>query len=201
MTALDDVLLLEEFFAPAEMGTLWSFAMARAPQFVASEVVGDDHAGRHDTDFRRSRVLYEIADILPLVQERVLQHLPLVLDRLQMAPFELREIELQVTASNDGEWFRPHRDSGHGPVASRELTFVYYCHREPRAFSGGDLRLFGFGDSAEDPGAQRRAETITPVQNSVVFFPSHLLHEVTPVSAPGGRFEDSRLTYNGWLHR
>jgi SM-20-related protein len=196
-----DVLLLEEFFAPAEMAVLWSFAMARQAQFIASEVVNDDNGGRRDSDFRRSRVLYDIAEIFPLIEERVQHHLPFVFDRLGMSPFAAREIELQVTASNDGEWFKPHRDSGHGPVASRELTFVYYCHREPRAFSGGDLRVFGYLGDGDDPEAQRDAPSIVPVQNSIVFFPSHLLHEVTPVSAPMRRFEDSRLTYNGWLHR
>jgi Rps23 Pro-64 3,4-dihydroxylase Tpa1-like proline 4-hydroxylase len=115
--------------------------------------------------------------------------------------FEVREIELQLTASNDGEWFKPHRDSGHGPVRSRELTFVYYCHREPRAFAGGELLMFGPYDDASDPRAQERCISLSPAQNSIVFFPSHYLHEVRPVSCPSRQFAASRLTYNGWLHR
>lgn len=195
------VLVLEEFFAPAELNTLRTFAMAREGEFVASEVVSDDHTGRRDSEFRRSRVLYDIADIYPLVAERVMHHLPYVLDHLGVPAFEVRELELQVTASNDGEWFKPHRDSGHGPVASREVTFVYYCHRIPCAFSGGELRMFGAVQDTEDPPSGSDALDVRPVQNAVVFFPSHYLHEVTPVSCPARRFEDSRLTYNGWLHR
>jgi Rps23 Pro-64 3,4-dihydroxylase Tpa1-like proline 4-hydroxylase len=124
------MLLLEEFFAASEVGRLWSYAMSRAGDFVASEVVSYDSA---------------------------------------------------------------HRDSdgGHGgPVSSRELTFVYYGHREPLPFTGGELRMID-GDAA----------TIVPHQNSIVFFPSHYLHEVMPIYCPSGRFEDSRLTFNGWLHR
>jgi SM-20-related protein len=34
-----------------------------------------------------------------------------------------------------------------------------------------------------------------------VFFDSHLMHEVLPVSVPSGAFEDWRFTVNGWLHR
>jgi SM-20-related protein len=196
-----EVLLLEEFFAPAELNLLWVYAIERQLQFAPSEVVSDDYGGRTDDDFRRSRVLYDIAGIYPLIEERVLHHLPYVIEKLEMTPFDVREIELQVTASNDGEWFKPHCDSGHGPVATRELTFVYYCHREPRAFSGGLLRVFGLLEDGEDPAAAANVLAITPAQNSVVFFPSKCLHEVTPVSNPSRQFEDSRLTYNGWVHR
>jgi SM-20-related protein len=191
----DDLLLLEEFFAPAEVARLWTYAMDRQADFVRSEVVSDSDS-RQDDEYRRSRVLFDVAEIYPLVTERVLHVLPLVLERLGLAPFGIREIELQVTASNDAEWFRAHRDSdgGHGPVSDRELTFVYYCHREPPAFTGGELRMFGPVDRGEQ-------QLITPVQNSIVFFPSHYLHEVMPTYCPSGQFEDSRLTYNGWLHR
>lgn len=197
----DNILLLEEFFAPAEMATLWTYAMHREADFVASEVIGAEDEARHDTDFRRSRVLFDIAAIYPLVSDRVMSVLPHVLGRLGLEPFEIRELELQVTASNDSDWFRAHHDSGHGVVSSRQLTFVYYCHREPRSFSGGQLKMYGDVNDANDAGAQRQALTITPVQNSIVFFPSHYLHEVLPTECESGQFADSRLTYNGWFHR
>jgi SM-20-related protein len=205
--AASDLLLLEEFFAPAEVTRLWTYALDHQADFLASEVVGDA-AARRDEEFRRSRVLFDVAEIYPLVTERVLHVLPHVTERLSLAPFPVREIELQVTASNDSEWFKPHRDSdggSGGPVGDRELTFVYYCHREPHGFTGGALRMYGaFADVAQEgnhatvPG---NSTLITPAQNSVVFFPSHYLHEVMPTYCPSGRFEDSRLTYNGWLHR
>lgn len=197
----ENLLLLEEFFAPAEMNTLWAYAISREADFVASEVLGGHEESRRDDHFRRSRVLFDVADIYPLVTQRVLDVLPRVIGRLGMAPFTVRQIELQVTASNDSEWFRAHQDSGHGPVSSRELTFVYYCHREPRPFTGGELRMFGPFDDADQPDAQLRAQTITPAQNSIVFFPSHYLHEVMPTQCASRQFADSRLTYNGWLHR
>jgi SM-20-related protein len=197
----ENLLLLEEFFAPAEMTTLWAYAMGRETDFVASEVLGGHDESRRDEYFRRSRVLFDVADIYPLVSERVLGVLPRVIERLEMAPFTVQQIELQITASNDSEWFRAHQDSGHGSVNSRELTFVYYCHREPRPFTGGELKMYGPFDNADEPDAQRRAMTITPPQNSIVFFPSHYLHEVMPTQCASRQFADSRLTYNGWLHR
>ncbi len=201
----ESVLFLEEFFAPGEVTLLRDFAAAHEAAFVASEVL-DDHAddGHQNEQVRRSRVLFEVDEILPLVTDRVMAAYPWVMGRLGPELFDVAHVELQVTSSNDGEWFKAHRDSGHGPVESRTLTFVYYCHREPRTFSGGELRMFGAvgdGENTDDPQVQARALTITPPQNSIVFFPSHYLHEVMPVSCPSGRFEDSRLTVNGWLHR
>lgn len=196
----DNVLLLEEFFAPAEMAALWAYAMDREADFVASEVIGAQDQARHDTDFRRSRVLFDIADIYPLVSDRLMSVLPHVLARLGLEPFEIRELELQVTASNDSDWFKAHHDSGHGVVSTRRLTFVYYCHREPRPFTGGQLKMYGDISDENDSEAQRAALTITPVQNSIVFFPSHYLHEVLPTECESRRFADSRLTYNGWFH-
>lgn len=197
----DEYLLrLEEFFAPAEVAQLRAFAMDRQADFVASEVISDDDS-RHDEEFRRSRVLFDVTEVYPLVTERVLHVLPHVLERLDLAPFEISQIELQVTASNDSEWFRAHRDSGGGPVSSRELTFVYYCHSEPAPFTGGELKMYGPFENGDQPGEHGAAQTIMPVQNSIVFFPSHYLHEVMPTYCPSRQFTDSRLTYNGWLHR
>jgi SM-20-related protein len=197
----DTMLLLEEFFAPAEMSALWAYAMNREADFVASEVIGSEQEARRDTAFRRSRVLFDVAEIYPMVTDRVVAVLPYVLNRLEMTPFPVREIELQVTASNDSEWFKAHHDSGNGAAGSRELTFVYYCHREPRSFTGGQLRMYGPVDHADSAAAQLGAATIAPEQNSIVFFPSHYLHEVLPTHCESGQFADSRLTYNGWLHR
>lgn len=200
----DQVLLLEEFLAPAEVAMLRGFARAHEADFVASEVLDDHHDGHHDQQVRRSRVLYDVAEIHPFVTDRVMALFPWVMERLGMDLFEVRQLELQVTSSGDGEWFKAHRDSGHGPVQTRTLTFVYYCHREPRTFDGGELRMFGpaaDGEDTDDPEVQVHALTLTPPQNSIVFFPSSYLHEVMPVSCPSRDFADSRLTVNGWLHR
>jgi SM-20-related protein len=183
----DALLFLEEFFAPQEVIRLRQFAQDHQSQFVPSEVLNDG-------DVRRSSVLFDVDEIRPLVTERVLAAYPWVMARLRQPVFDVRDIEVQVTSSGDGEWFKTHRDSGADAVGSRTLTFVYYCHREPRSFNGGDLRMFL-------PPDDDASVTITPPQNSIVFFPSHQLHEVLPVHCPSGRFEDSRLTVNGWLHR
>lgn len=196
------VVLLEEFFAPQEMAALWSFAMGREPSFVSSQVIGDDDHGVEDRQFRRSRVLFDVGDVYPFFTERILRYLPHVRSRLGHEDFAISEVELQITATNDGEWFRAHTDSGQGAVSGREITFVYFCHREPRGFSGGELWLWNAAEGTHDgQGLPPPDRVVVPAQNSVVFFPSEYLHEVTSVSCPSQAFLDSRLTFNGWVHR
>jgi Rps23 Pro-64 3,4-dihydroxylase Tpa1-like proline 4-hydroxylase len=118
-----------------------------------------------------------------------------------MEEFSISALEAQVTASNDGDFFRSHRDNGDDKVASRQLTFVYFFHREPRPFEGGELRIH---DSRLENGEYVNTgsyQTIEPRQNQIVLFPCSLQHEITPVECPSRAFADSRFTMNGWLHK
>jgi SM-20-related protein len=197
---LTPVVLFEEFLAPAELGWLQAYVAARQSDFVPSEVIGADRAGGADLRYRRSRVLYDVDGFHDLLGRRILGTLPILLFRLGIAPFQVTALEIQLTASSNGEFFRAHTDSDNGPVRGRTITFVYFCHREPRAFSGGALRIYG-----RDPATGRDlidvGHEIEPTQNSVVFFPSDRLHEITPVGSRSGALLDSRMTLNGWLHR
>ena len=65
-----------------------------------------------------------------------------------------------------------------------------------RPFAGGDLLLHDAGRAGGGPaGAFSR---IDPLCDSIVFFPSDCLHEVTPVACGAG-FGDGRFTVNGWI--
>jgi Rps23 Pro-64 3,4-dihydroxylase Tpa1-like proline 4-hydroxylase len=82
------------------------------------------------------------------------------------------------------------RDAGSPGV--RTVSGVYYFYRQPKAFDGGELRLYAFGEEA--------FVDIEPSENAFVAFPSFAAHEVLPVTCPSGAFEDSRFSVNCWLH-
>jgi Rps23 Pro-64 3,4-dihydroxylase Tpa1-like proline 4-hydroxylase len=197
-----DYVILDEFFAPGELAALTDFALTHESDFRASEVVRPDgNGGVIDFDFRRSKVLFELGEQRQLIAERVMRFLPRVLDELAWPFFEVRDIEAQITASNDGEFFQVHSDNHHEELNGREITFVYFFHAEPKRFSGGELRLY---DSRFENGneiALPRFRAVVPQQNQVVFFPSHLMHEVTRVRCAMPEFAASRFTLNGWVHR
>jgi Rps23 Pro-64 3,4-dihydroxylase Tpa1-like proline 4-hydroxylase len=180
----------EEFLSPSEMWAAIGYALSNEARFAASGVVGANERQLTDPDHRRSRVLYELGPLQGLMEHRLLSSLPRILYRLSMPAFAVNKIELQLTATGDGEFFRPHVDNSHSPVSSRRITFVCYIGREPAPFTGGALRFDDEGQASE----------VSPSPNSIVFFPSGRRHEVAQVSSPSGLFADSRFTLNGWLH-
>jgi len=189
--------VLDEFLAPHELDELVAYALQHEPEFQRSEVIsaGGD-PGVIDNDHRRSRVLMDLGKHQEVILERVRCVLPRVLEQLGIEEFPITHVEAQITASNDGDFFKAHSDDAQEMIASRRITFVYFFHREPRPFDGGELRVH---DSGSDLG--RGYQTIVPQQNQIVFFPCSALHEITPVRCPSRAFADSRFTLNGWLHK
>ena len=118
-----------------------------------------------------------------------------------MEQIPIAGVEAQITASNDGDFFRFHNDNGSEKVAQRYLTFVYFFQREPRQFEGGELRIHDARLEGQDYVSEGSYQTITPRQNQIVFFPCELMHEVTAVNCPSKLFADGRFTLNGWLLR
>lgn len=194
--------VLDEFLAPQELADLTRFTLEHEADFKGSEVVSPNaDSGVINYEHRRSRVLMDLAEQQDLMLERIKAVLPQVLDQLGMEEFAIAEVEAQVTASNDGDFFHFHSDNGSERVASRNLTFVYFFHREPRPFEGGELRIH---DARLEEGtyvSEGSYQAIVPQQNQVVFFPCEMMHEITPVSCASQAFADSRFTLNGWLRR
>lgn len=194
--------VLDEFLSPQELQQLIQFTLEHEGDFSASEVVSPTaQGGVVNYEHRRSRVLMDLAPHQDLIVERIKSVLPQVLDKLGMEKFSIAAVEAQVTASNDGDFFHFHSDNGSDRVASRYLTFVYFFHREPRQFEGGELRIHDARLEAGSYESDGTYQTIVPEQNQIVFFPCELLHEITPVNCATHDFADSRFTLNGWLRR
>jgi len=194
--------VLDEFLAPQELEDLITYSLQHESEFQASEVISPAaNAGVIDYEHRRSRVLMDIGKYEDVIVERIKSVLPLVLARLGMEEFPIVSVESQITASNDGDFFREHPDNGHDDVATRHLTFVYFFHREPKQFDGGELRIHDSRLQGEHYVSTGSYQTIVPQQNQIVFFPCALLHEITPVKCSSQAFADSRFTLNGWLRR
>jgi 2-oxoglutarate-Fe(II)-dependent oxygenase superfamily protein len=196
------VLVLDEFLAPQELERLTKYVEAHESDFVLSEVVAPGATGTAvDFEHRKSRVLFELGEHEAVISGRILSYLPRILSAVGMEPFPIAQVEAQITASNDGDFFRPHEDNGEPPLQTRQLTFVYFFNREPRPFRGGELRIYDPRHAGNGGSRGSAYRAIVPKQNQMVCFPSHLLHEISPVECPSGAFRDSRFTLNGWFHR
>ena len=186
---------IDNFLQPEEYQRLLNYVLAKEADFLPSTTVGEvDY-------YRRSKVMYSPSIISEIVTNRIKDVLPKVLLKLGLSPFTIAGIDSQLTASNDGDYYKIHDDNGSEPTAMRQLTFVYYFYREPQAFSEGNLRIY---DNKIEQDVWMRADSykdVEPRNNSIVFFYSGYEHEVLPVSCPSGSFPDSRFTLNGWIRR
>jgi predicted 2-oxoglutarate/Fe(II)-dependent dioxygenase YbiX len=123
-----------------------------------------------------------------------------VLERLGLGPISRERVDVQLVCYPAGGKYRPHRDAapGKGPHHWRRLTFIWYVHDEPKAFTGGDLLLH---DDAAPDGANTAGwfTRFLPVRNMALLFPSNRLHEVTPVLSTPDDVLAGRLAVNVWL--
>jgi hypothetical protein len=188
-------LVVRDFLALDTRASLLNDILGLEKKFTPS-TINDRNSGKNvvNSERRISTVLYEadIPNVKTLFVEKIRDRLPEVCARLAIAPFEPARFECQATAHHDGAFFRRHTDSAAGRNVGRILSFVYYLWREPRLFSGGNLKFYG-----PDGKASKQVE---PDDNSIVFFPSVLEHEVTPVTCLSKSFADGRFTVNGWVH-
>jgi Rps23 Pro-64 3,4-dihydroxylase Tpa1-like proline 4-hydroxylase len=197
-----ECVILDEFLAPQEMEQLVRYTLEREALFSTSEVISPNgEPGVTDYSHRRSRVLMELESHEEVILDRIRGVLPRVLQQLGMEEFPVTRTEVQMTASNDGDFFRAHCDDAQEMIASRRMTFVYFFHREPSQFAGGELRLHDTRKSGDHPLSTGSYQTIVPQQNQIVFFPCSTLHEITAVRCKSRAFADSRFTVNGWLHQ
>jgi hypothetical protein len=194
--------IFDEFLAPAEVDAVLQFALDHEAEFHVSEVLSPGVAGTSvDYDHRRSLVLMELGPHGDVIVNRLRSCWPRILQKLGHDAFVAPGVDVQMTASNDGDFFRCHKDNGQPECAEREITFVYFVHREPKQFRGGELRIY---DSRWESGDYVRSDNyraVIPQQNQLVVFASSLEHEITPVECASKEFADSRFTVNGWFHR
>ncbi len=183
-------------FLGGARSTLLDFVLGQEQNFHAATV--SQGASRVVNDaVRRAKILHSLGVHEAAFVDRLQERLAPALDQLGQKSFPIGRIEVQATASNHGEYFRLHIDGG--PDSTRQISFVYFLHGEPRRFTGGELRIC---QTRSVDGRLIAADSLlAPEGDTLVFFLSTQPHEVLPVSVPSQAFTDGRFTVNGWIHR
>ena len=205
MTRPNNVFIKQDFLPKRELRALTKYVLEHESEFTPSTVVsheGPDSAS--DPSYRKSLVLYNLGEYTSMIKDRLLNLLPTALTTFDREAFPISHLDIQLTASNHGDFFKVHQDnSSEDPVDihRREISFVYYFHTEPKSFTGGQLKLYNSENGEVQQSKKQTAQTITPRQNTLVLFPSSYDHEVLPVRCPSRKFVSSRFTVNGWIIR
>lgn len=166
---------------------------------------------RVDPERRIGLTTRKLGPLEAVLRERLLAALPELMAGTGTGGPPPTSLELELAAHGDGAYYRPHIDIplgadrqplGANPGEDRVLSAVYYFYTEPKAFTGGQLRLFAFGPVPAAGEQQQRAHIdLEPVRNSLVAFPSWVPHEVRPIGVPSGDFGDYRFALNCWYCR
>ena len=185
--------LINDFLSATQLSELLCYSVNKQADFVPTT------NSANDPNYRRSLYLTKFPEFSELIIKLVRKITPKIIAHLNINNFEIGQIESQMTAHNHGNYYKIHNDNGSPDSATRVLTYVYYYNREPKPFTGGELVIY---DSKIENGysvAATSRKVILPTNNTIIFFPSHCMHEVLPVNCPSEYFADSRFTINGWI--
>jgi SM-20-related protein len=189
------VVQLDGFLSGSEVAWLMELAFAAESRFVPARVTDNKE------DYRQSFMLAAPDALKQLFVAKITAVMPKVMPQLRLGQFALGAIDCQVTASVDGSYFKAHTDAGVNETYKRQFSYVYYFNREPKGFTGGELRIYDDMIRNGKLAATDSFQVIEPRHNSMVFFQAAVMHEVMPVSVPSKQFRDALFTVNGWIER
>jgi SM-20-related protein len=197
----------------------------RCPHVVYRDVLGAaavagllDYVVQHETRFRpapvRTRAVEQEAvdygrrdglllrDLGPFgapIETFVRRIAPDALARLGLTEPTVEPREFEISSYGDGGHFASHLDTTDLPDRVRILSCVYYFAKTPARFSGGELRLHGF-PSPSNAGSPPIVDVL-PETDTLVAFPSWLVHQILPIRIASADWADRRFAINCWIHR
>ena len=199
----------ESFLEEIERSMLLDWVFANRERFRPAEV--DDHGSMLvSPEVRQASTLRGIDSDLPWLLDRFRDVQAELLLKLGLTVPPIESLEVELAAHGDGAHFAAHLDIAVGlrrqPLGGRPLrnddrllSAVYYFYKEPKGFTGGNLRLHPFGSEGHEvEGEAAPYLDVEPTQNTLVAFPSWATHEVRSISCPSGSFDDFRFAVNCW---
>ena len=189
------IVQIDDFLTGAELARLMEVTLWAEPRFKPSPL------SSYRADHRQSLMIAAPYKVSELMLGKIRAIMPEVMEQLRIGAFTVGKIDCQITANVDGSYFKAHTDAGHDEQIKRVLTYVYYFNRDPKGFTGGELRIY---DDVLRNGkfvATESFQIVEPRNNSIVFFNAAVMHEIMPVVVPSKQFRDARFTVNGWVER
>jgi len=189
------IVQLDDFLTGAELARLMEVTLWAEPRFKPSPL------SSYRADHRQSLMIAAPYKVSDLMLGKIRAIMPEVMEQLRIGAFTVGKIDCQITANVDGSYFKAHTDAGHDGPIKRVLTYVYYFNRDPKGFTGGELRIYDDELRNGKFVATESFQIVEPRNNSIVFFNAALMHEIMPVVVPSKQFSDARFTVNGWVER
>jgi hypothetical protein len=192
------IIIVDDFVGRAVAEQLYQYAIAHEPGFQRSKVALG-HVSIVDESRRVSKVNSDIDPVMPLIEPTIRKAVDEAIPKLGLVNVDSYFLEPELSWCGDGGFFKMHADSLSRDrlEIQRVMTMVYYFYKEPKAFTGGQLRLYALGADANSSPQQE----IEPRFDRAVFFPSWFPHEVLPVHCSSDAFADGRFAISCWVRR
>ena len=190
-------MVVKDAFGADMVDRLLAFAVACEAAFSDTRI---GKQAKVEKAVRSSRVCTHFGPLQQELEEQFIGRMAAAVSALGLSAFALDSLSMELVAHGDGDFYNCHIDTFVGagrPDTDRVLTGVYYFHGRPRAFDGGELRLF----SILPPEKGGTYVDIEPLNDSLLLFPAWVPHEVRRISCPGGGFAQSRFAINCWYRR
>lgn len=126
----------------------------------------------------------------------ILKQLPTIFATLSVEPFDVSEISLTLINGLDGHCGTPHADSLDGRF---KVSLLYYFHRMPKAFRGGDLEFYDTDAETPTGHSKEPVARIDQADNLLIAFPSQTFHGITDVQCDSSDFADGRFVAVAFL--
>jgi Rps23 Pro-64 3,4-dihydroxylase Tpa1-like proline 4-hydroxylase len=144
-------------------------------------------------------VSHDIAPVIPLIEPAIRKAADDAIPKLGLVNVDSYLLEPELTWGGDGSFFKMHSDTLYRDrfAHQRVMTMVYYFHKEPKGFTGGQLCIYGLGADADSTPQQQ----IEPQFDRAVFFPAWYPHEVLPIRCNSPAFADGRFAITCWVRK
>ena len=186
---------VENFLPATEHERVCALVLSLEQRFAVARV-GEGHR-RVDESFRRGLAIDRVGsgELRGILMRRLRTLLPAIPRRLLLDEEHAHGIigPVDLAAYRHDDFGGAHCDVRPWPYPTPSLNGVYFLHRQPLAFSGGDLLLY---DTDIETGASSRLafSRIEPTSNSLVLLPPHWYHAITRVTSRSGALADARLS-------
>lgn len=191
--------IIDDFLPEPLLAELTKYALSPDRVFAPSSVRNDDGTDQPVASKRKSLICMDgLGDLEEAFLGVFLQHEDTLMASIGIPEFTVSYRECELVVHGDGDFFRTHidtlNDRGQAADSDRMMSAVYFFHREPKQFSGGELVIYPLSP-------QLPPQRVSPMSNRLVVFPAFAPHEVLKIECPSGLMADLRFTINCWLYR
>ena len=191
---------IAQFLPSCERDALYAAACANQLAFQQSGVSGSGVGGSFYLSLESSGCdhpgIAPVREASEFLLKRILEIIPSLFTALDIEPFAVSEMPLTLVNGLDGHCGLPHADSYDDRY---KISLLYYFHRVPRAFRGGDLEFYD-ADAASPKGHSDETLAIVGQEdNLLIAFPSQTFHGITDVCCDSDDFADGRFAAIAFL--